>query len=425
MSKSSALSTFISQLLRTILAAIFVVLCSRWMGPEGRGELGLVLFWSGLMMVASDYVGGSNLANAIQRFGLHKLLPIAVCWGIFSVLCGCVCLFVSGAELKMVLMSAAISFPLVLLTIQYNMQQGLAKIQLRNRLQLLIEILKLVFLYYFVQFRETGTMGVGSAIASIFWAMMIALLISSWSMREEIKDAFAHALKPPKALFTDGFWSQNGHLAQFLAYRLSLYTLTYLLGSTVAAGVYSNALLIADAVWIFANSFGTIAHVRILRSNNENFKADITLRYAFFVFVGTVLACLLLAILPSGIFVWVFGKGFETLKDTSLLFIPGILAVAASSLFSHYLHAVNRFKALFFANMCGLILQTAMGFWLIPRWGVYGACLAADVGFILTFLLVYGFFKSQNPHARLKGKIRFRLLLKVSMRIVKGRSASL
>ena len=201
--------------------------------------------------------------------------------------------------------------------------------------------------------------------------------------------------------------------------------MTYLLGSTVAAGVYSNALLIADAVWIFANSFGTIAHVRILRSKNENFKADITLRYAIFALFGTVLACLFMAVLPSGIFVWVFGKGFETLKDTSLLLVPAILAVASSSLFSHYLHAVNRFKALFIANVCGLVLQTAVGFWLIPRWGVYGACIAADAGFILTFFLVYAFFKARNPHARLKGKIRFRLFLKVCMRLLKGRSARL
>jgi hypothetical protein len=70
MSNSSALSTFISQLLRTALAALFVVLCSRWMGPEGRGELGLILFWAGLLATGNDYVGGSNLANALQRHSM-------------------------------------------------------------------------------------------------------------------------------------------------------------------------------------------------------------------------------------------------------------------------------------------------------------------------------------------------------------------
>ncbi|NBP06014.1 MAG: hypothetical protein EBV15_07315 [Bacteroidetes bacterium] len=424
MSNSSALSTFISQLLRTALAAVFVVLCSRWMGPEGRGELGLILFWAGLLATGNDYVGGSNLANALQRHSMASVFPVSIVWSLVVILMGFVGLsyfFTSALAWKV----SSLALPLLLLNIQYNVQQGLALVRQRNRLQLLLEVLKLLLLLTFAFTTLSLSVSVSSVITSMVLAYAVVLILSTGLLNQEIGLALKNRQWPPGELFTHGFWSQNGHLAQFLAYRLSLYTLTFLLGNHSAAGIYANALLIADAIWIFANSFGTIAHVRILRSKNENFKADITLRYAIFALFGTVLACLFMAVLPSGIFVWVFGKGFETLKDTSLLLIPAILAVAASSLFSHYLHAVNRFKALFIANVCGLVLQTAVGFWLIPCWGVYGACIAADAGFILTFFLVYGFFKARNPHARLKGKIRFRLLLKVCMRLLKGRSARL
>jgi O-antigen/teichoic acid export membrane protein len=424
MSNSSALSTFISQLLRTALAAVFVVLCSRWMGPEGRGELGLILFWAGLLATGNDYVGGSNLANALQRHSMASVFPVSIVWSVVVILSGFVGLsyfFTSALAWKV----SSLALPLLLLNIEYNVQQGLALVRQRNRLQLLLEVLKLLLLLTFAFTTLSLSVSVSSVITSMVLAYAVVLILSTGLLNQEIGLALKNRQWPPGELFTHGFWSQNGHLAQFLAYRLSLYTLTFLLGNHSAAGIYANALLIADAIWIFANSFGTIAHVRILRSKNENFKADITLRYAIFALFGTVLACLFMAVLPSGIFVWVFGKGFETLKDTSLLLIPAILAVASSSLFSHYLHAVNRFKALFIANVCGLVLQTAVGFWLIPRWGVYGACIAADAGFILTFFLVYAFFKARNPHARLKGKIRFRLFLKVCMRLLKGRSARL
>ena len=425
MSNSSALSTFVSQLLRTALAAVFVILCSRWMGPEGRGELGLALFWAGFLMMGNDFVGGSNLANAMQRFSLSALFPFSVAWSVFVLLSGFVLLMIFSSGTKMAWMVGLVSLPMVLLNIQYNVQQGLALVKERNRLQLALELLKVLFLVGFVSSWDKMDMGVGTAIASLFYAYLIVLALSSWLLRKPILLAFKNAASPPGVLFTDGFWSQNGHLAQFLAYRLSLYSLTYLLGNHAAAGIYANALLIADAIWIFANSFGTIAHVRILRSKNENFKADITLRYAVFAVFGTIAACLLLAVLPSSVFIWVFGAGFETLKDTTLLLIPAILAVAASSLFSHYLHAVNRFKALFVANLAGLLLQTAAAFWLIPKWGIYGACVAADTGFILTLVVVYMFFKNQNPHARLKGKLRFKLILKIAVRMLKKRSARL
>jgi len=432
MSNSSALSTFLSQLLRTALAAVFVVLCSRWMGPEGRGELGLVLFWAGLLATASDYVGGSNLANALQRFSMASVLPFSIFWAVLIVIAGfgglCYC-FDSSLAWNV----TAISLPLMLLNIQYNLQQGLAMVRQRNRLQLGLEVLKLLLLFLFASMMHRGdfeipcmfNISLDKVVVALALAYGVILLLSTGLLHHEIGLSFKNKQKPPQSLFSDGFWSQNGHLAQFLAYRLSLYSLTYLLGNHKAAGIYANALLIADAIWIFANSFGTIAHARILRSKNENFKADIILRYTIFALAGTIVACLFMAILPSAVFVWVFGIGFETLKDTALLLIPAILAVAASSLFSHYLHAVNRFKALFVANVCGLVLQTAVGFWLIPHWDIYGACLAADAGFILSFILVYAFFKNQNPQSQLKGKISFRLLLKVCMRFLKVRSASL
>lgn len=432
MSNSSALSTFVSQLLRTALAAVFVVLCSRWMGPEGRGELGLILFWVGLLATASDYVGGSNLANAMQRYPMGSLLPTSLLWSMLIVLTGFTLFwYCFSAELAWKI--TIIALPSLLLNIQYNMQQGLAMVRQRNRLQLGLEMIKLLLLFLFAamthredfEIPRLNNIYLADVIVTLGMAYGIILLFGTGLLYQEIGASLKNRQIPPRSLFFDGFWSQNGHLAQFLAYRLSLYSLTYLLGNHSAAGIYANALLIADAIWIFANSFGTIAHVRILRSKNGNFKADITLRYAVFAVFGTVAACLILAVLPSSVFVWVFGDGFETLKDTTLLLIPAILAVAASSLFSHYLHAVNRFKALFVANLAGLLLQTAVAFWLIPQWELYGACVAADAGFILTLLIVYLFFKSQNPHARLKGRIRFRLILKVAVGVFKRRSARL
>ncbi len=45
MSRSNPIHTFISQLLRAVLSAVFVILCSRWLGPEGEGRtwIGFVL----------------------------------------------------------------------------------------------------------------------------------------------------------------------------------------------------------------------------------------------------------------------------------------------------------------------------------------------------------------------------------------------
>lgn len=410
---NSPVSTFMLQMLRASLAAVTVVICSRWLGAAGRGELGLILFWVNLLMIANEYVGGSNLANMMQKHAHDALLPISFIWSFFCVVAGTVLYFSMGGSEKMTISLALLAFPLAILGVQYNMYQGLALVRVRNLLQALLEALKLTFVVAVFWLSKDQQPGVGSVVVSFFWASLLVLLLSSWRLRQPLIQGLSGRSRPPLELFTSGFWSQNGHLVQFLNYRLNLWLLTWLMGSTVPAGIYSNALLLADTIWIFANSFGTIAHMRILKSSNPVFRADITLRYAMIAVAGTVLACLMLAMIPASLYTMLFGPDFSTLKDVILLLIPAMIAVAASSLFSHYLHAVNRFRALFVANLCGLLVQTGLAWWLIPRYGLHGACLSADAGFVFVLIVVYLMFRRQNPGARLHGTLRLKALWKV------------
>lgn len=417
---NSAFSTFGIQLFRAVLSALTVVLCSRWMGPEGRGELSIVLFWVNLYMIANDYVGGSSMANLMQKAGLNKLLPISFLWALFSSVSGMVIFYSLGGSLKMAVMTGLIAVPLALLSVQYNIYQGLAKVGQRNKIQLLLEVLKLLFVILAFVFMDNleKRLSISSVVISMFWATAIVLFVSSFILRKIIIPGLKDFGRPPEMLFTSGFWSQNGHLVQFLNYRLSIWILTKILATSAPAGIYANALLIADTIWIFANSFGTIAHMRILQSKNEVFRADITLRYAAFAVTGTVLACLVMAMVPSGVYTAVFGAGFEQLKDTALLLIPAIIAVSASSLFSHYLHATDRFKQLLLANLAGLIVQTMAALWLIPRYGINGACIAADAGFVFILVVIIVIFRTGNPGVRFHGRFRLKAMIKIARNLV-------
>jgi O-antigen/teichoic acid export membrane protein len=235
-----------------------------------------------------------------------------------------------------------------------------------------------------------------------FLVLCIALLLSAKSIANFFLNYKKTAV--PKGFFSDGFWAQNGQLVQFLNYRLSLLVIASFLGNA-EVGVYANALLIAESIWIFGNSFGAIAHMRILQSQNAVFQADITLRYAVVAAAGTALACGVVWLLPTALYTAVFGPEFADLRDTAIWMFPAILALGCSTLFSHYLHAINKFKFLLIANTAGLLLQTGLSFWLIPNYGLKGAAMAANAGFILILVCVFVAFKKANPQATLRGKL--------------------
>lgn len=420
MAKNSPGITFMLQLGKAALAAGTVIFMSRWMGAEGRGEIGLLLFYVNLFMVVNEYVGGSSLANYSARFSLESVVPASLLWALITLVGGSFMLQLWLQDIKVVMQVVLMAAPLMFLTIIYNIYHGKARVFRRNVLGIANELFRLLLIvalaYLFIientqrqdlslwgtqELLNTGRVALANGLAA-FLVLSIALVLSAKS----IAAFLIHYKKTPapKGFFSDGFWAQNGQLVQFLNYRLSLLIIASFLGNA-EVGVYANALLIAESIWIFGNSFGAIAHMRILQSQNTVFQADITLRYAVVAAAGTALACGVVWLLPTSLYTAVFGPEFADLRDTAIWMFPAILALGCSTLFSHYLHAVNKFKFLLLANTAGLLLQTGLSFWLIPYYGLKGAAMAANAGFILILVCVFVAFKKANPEATLRGKL--------------------
>ena len=155
-----------------------------------------------------------------------------------------------------------------------------------------------------------------------------------------------NSIRPPKEMFSSGFLSQIGHILLFLLYRLPLWWIAAEFGNA-EAGVLANALLMADTIWIFGNSFGTILHSRMLRWGARKSKFGKLLGlYVLVSGLGTLVAILMALLLPPSLYVWVFGSTFFGLKETFALISPAVLFLGLSAPIGHYLHAQNRFKEL-------------------------------------------------------------------------------
>ncbi len=417
MAKNSPVSTFIAQFAKAIVAAVTVILCSRFMGAAGRGELSLVLFYVNLIMIANEFVGGSSLAGMMVAFPGKRNLFASLVWSLVVLCLATLVVWLLPLTHAYFWAIICISIPLALITLLYSVFQAHSLVYERNRIQLGIEILKLagiVGLYFFM----AKNLMVNQVALVFSLSTGVFLLVAILLLLKFIRADFTAAQPAGSDLYKNGFLNQTGQLIQFFNYRLSLLIITHFLGLK-DTGIFANTLLIADTIWIFGNSFGTIAHMRILRSENPRFRADITLRYAAIALAGTALACILLILLPNALFTAVFGSDFSALKNNALWFIPAILALGLSTVFSHYLHAINNFKWLIISNLSGLILQTALGYYLIPRMGLQGASLAANAGFILILILLLYRFKKSNTKAQVLGVFRLRQLRKIVMYIIK------
>lgn len=437
-SDGGPMRTFGWQLAKAVIAALVVVIYSRGMGAHGRGALSILLLNLQLVLMVSELVAGGALANLLTKYSVRRILPTA--W-FFLVLILFVA-YVVGWFFWVI--PNASDYPICLdhpkvitlnllffqglflggLNIQYNLYQAHGWVHRRNKLQVFMEILKLlglllcfeamygliipkhaaielsVSLHTAERLMDGQTLDYlrGFDEMAILWVLVYASgavwVYSLWQSRllfkggpmhfiylstedmgkaqiESNNGSFWRSIQPPKEMFHSGVLSQLGHILLFLLYRLPLWWMAAQFGNS-QAGLLANALLIADTIWILGNSFGTILHSRMLVMGVNSPRFDRLLsRYIVLSGLGTFTAIVFSMLLPNSLYVGVFGDTFQTLKETFLMISPAVLFLGISAPIGHYLHAKNRFKSLIVSYFSALIV-------LILCWKGLGVFVSLD-----------------------------------------------
>ena len=437
--------TFGWQLVKAVIAALVVVIYSRGMGAYGRGALSVLLLYLQLTLMVSEVVAGGALANLLTKYSVRRILPTA--W-VFLLLVLCIAYLIGWFvwvipnagdypicldHPKVITLNLLFFQGLFLggLNIQYNLYQAQGWVNQRNRLQVSMEVLKLLGLllcfeamYGFIIPKNAAIeLSVSMHIAerlmdgqtlhylhgfnemAILWILVYASglvwVYSLWQSRSLFKGgamqsiqsspqemgqsrhgsnngSFWSSIQPPKGMFNSGFLSQLGHILLFLLYRLPLWWMAAQFGNS-EAGLLANALLIADTIWIFGNSYGTILHSRMLVSsgslsgdrNNGDESAlasqqrkfqKLLSRYVVISSSGTLLAVLAAMLVPNALYIFVFGETFSGLKETLFMISPAVIFLGISAPIGHYLHAQNRFKGLIVSYGSAVVVLVVLWF---------------------------------------------------------------
>ena len=512
-SDGGPLRTFGWQLAKAVIAALVVVIYSRGMGAYGRGALSILLLYLQLTLMVSEMVAGGALANLLTKYSVRRILPTA--WFFLFLVLSVA--YVIGWFIWVI--PNAGTYPICLdhpkvitlnllffqglflggLNIQYNLYQAHGWVHRRNKLQVFMEVLKLLGLLllfealYGIIFPKHSAIELSQSLRmaqnllegqtlhyvygfnemAILWVLVYASgavwLYSLWQSRSLFKGgamqsnhsssevigqaqivsnngSFWRSIQPPKEMFQSGVLSQLGHILLFLLYRLPLWWMAAQFGNS-QAGLLANALLIADTIWIFGNSYGTILHSRMLVSvgsliggknpreisvfdaQQRKFQKLLS-RYVVISTSGTLLAVLVAMIVPNALYILVFGETFSGLKETLFLISPAVIFLGIAAPIGHYLHAQNYFKGLIVSYGSAVVVLVV--FWF----GVDGFLSIFDFkdtgaipnGFFLRMNAYFGKFMSVNlaflvllflNYLQVKHILRFRANVFIVLRFVR------
>ncbi len=159
----------------------------------------------------------------------------------------------------------------------------------------------------------------------------------------------------PRKAFTDGFWSQAGHLVYFAITRAPLWLLNMWSADKTIIGVLANVWLMWDTLMVIANSYGVVIHSMSLQPSSENI-GGVLGQFIRKSFMRSFLVCLVVSVIPDDVFSTIFGWEFSNMNRYFILMVPTILLSAICSPIAHWLHATNRFFELFKIYLSSIVI---------------------------------------------------------------------
>jgi O-antigen/teichoic acid export membrane protein len=204
-----------------------------------------------------------------------------------------------------------------------------------------------------------------------------------------------------KKAFSYGWKNELSYFIQFLNYRLSYFFILYYQDIT-SVGLFSVAIVVSESIWLMAKSITTVQYSKIVNFNNPNSAIELTKKSAKISLYSTLAMLIVLAIIPSWVFGFVFGKDFNTIKQLLFLLMPGILSIAVSNVYGHYFSALNQMRVLIVKSAIGLLFTIILSVILIPLWGIKGACIVTSVSYLSSSVYLFIAFYKTNKNLTFK-----------------------
>ncbi|WP_415324378.1 polysaccharide biosynthesis C-terminal domain-containing protein [Chryseobacterium sp. MMS23-Vi53] len=386
MKQKTILKTFVSRFLILILNFGLVIYSTNMWGSEGKGTISIVIADLTIISFFANIFVGSSMSYFASKFKTEEILPFAYLWSILiGILIPIIFSFNHALEYSTYL--SALSVLSSLLAANVNLFVGQQNIKMFNLYTVLQQIVHIVFIAIIVYLIKITS--VNAYFMAQISCFSLLFLVSTFQVLKHCNfKNISFSKEIWSKLFDYGWKTQLSAFLQFLNNRLSFYFLEYFKG-IVSVGVFSVGIAFSEAIWTVSRSLSVVLYADVLNNKNANEaieKVKISLRISFLI---TLLFITLMLLIPAQIYSMIFGKDFSQTKEIVLFLSPGILAIAVSNIIGYYFAGINKLRILNMKSLIGLVFTVISSFFIIPRWGIRGACVITSISYCLSSGLLF------------------------------------
>ncbi|MCK5080361.1 MAG: polysaccharide biosynthesis C-terminal domain-containing protein [Bacteroidales bacterium] len=388
------LNTFGTRSLSAVINFLIAIAVSQYLGPNGKGEQGIIIATIAFVLVFSNLVGGGTLVYLVPRYKFSVLLLPSYLWSLLISIFAFGILFIFKiVDQQFILHISALSVLNSFTNIHSTLLIGREKIKAANLVSLaqpLIVILSL--LVYFLLLKEES---ITAYIHSLYFAFGGSLLISIIYMAKTFGRLSFHPvgeyLGVTRELFRLGFMNQMAHITQMMSFRLSYYFLELYHGDA-SVGIYSNGIQIMESIWLISKSISLVQYAQIANTNDKKYSQELSIKLLKAGVIISLLCIIPLLLLPESFYLYLFGNGFSGVKKVIWILAPGVLVYNFSIILGHYFSGTGKYHVNTIASSIGLVVSIILFTALIPSYVTIGAGIATSISYAVTSFVVLIFF---------------------------------
>ncbi|MCR5659316.1 MAG: polysaccharide biosynthesis C-terminal domain-containing protein [Bacteroidales bacterium] len=380
-----------------------LIMGTRYLGAAEWGKAFIAQTDITFLLIGIELIAGSGLVYFTPRKKLATLMKISYGWIAFVMLIYILLFNVlhffpnfyhtivpKGYAWLVLVMTFVYSFH------EFNLNHFLGKEKLATYnwlflIQILTQVTMMAVLIFALNIRTAKALLYsqlcGYSLATLIgWALLFPSLKREG--HEPLKSSF-------KELFHYGAFMQLSTLVSTLNKRLSLYLLKMHCDER-SLGVYASGTQVTEGVNIVGQSIGLVEFSALSNTEKKERASQLTLRFMKLSIILTFTALLIICLLPSRFFEWLFSGEFSGIHTVILLIAPGIVFFSAHTILANYFSGTGKPKYNLYASLIGLSVTLVSAFVLIPLLGIRGAAITTTLTYTALFVYQWIVFHKQT-----------------------------
>ena len=255
-------------------------------------------------------------------------------------------------------------------------------------IQILTQVTMMAVLIFVLDIRTAKAL-LYSQLSGYTLATLIGWILLFPSLKREGREPLKSTWKE---LFHYGAFLQLSTLVSTLNKRLSLYLLKTHCDER-QLGVYASGTQVTEGVNIVGMSIGLVEFSALSNIEKTGRASQLTLRFMKLSVLLTFFALLVICLLPTRFFEWVFSGEFGDVRSVILLMSPGILFFSAHTILANFFSGTGKPKYNLYASLIGLSVTLIAAFILIPTLGIRGAAITTSLTYAALFVYQWIVFR--------------------------------